>query len=84
MKRNHAVIVVTILLVIIAIAWIVAKSSDIWISLCIMVLCAFLMLESVIEYWRRRPRGKRVVCQLALTLLGCGGVIIYLICTLYR
>ena len=84
MKRNYAAIVIAILLVITAIAWIAAKSNDMWVSLCIMLLCVFLMLDSVVDYWRRKPRGKRVVCQLSLTLLGCSGVIIYLICKLYQ
>lgn len=84
MKKNHAAIVILLLLVITAIVWIVTKSNSTGISLCILALCAFLALDSAVDYWRRRPQGKRAVYQLALTLVGCCGVIVYLVCTLCR
>ena len=84
MKKNHAAIVILLLLAITAIVWIVTKSNSTGISLCIIALCAFLALDSVVDYWRRKPQGKRTVYQLGLTLLGCVSVIIYLVCTLCR
>lgn len=82
MEKKKAAIIIVLLLAIMAAACIISDANTAVMSLCVMALCLFVAVDSVADYLRRRPKGKRAVYQLCLTVAGCCTVICYLAYTL--